>query len=190
MKNRFTKGIAKILLVVLSAAILSGVLSGCGSQENSRYLRVHIRANSNLAADQDIKQEIRQAVTEFLTPELAKHATDKDSALSVVRKNMGLLEARCNNLLTSSGFDYGAKLSLSREMFPLRSYGEFTFDEGIYDALIVNLGDGAGDNWWCMVYPPLCFVGGEDDGSGEIKYKSVIAELIEKFKRQYYGAGN
>jgi stage II sporulation protein R len=60
------------------------------------------------------------------------------------------------------------------------------FESGCYDALIIELGEGKGDNWWCMVYPPLCFIGGEDNGSGKITYKSKILEIIEEFKKKYF----
>ena len=64
-------------------------------------------------------------------------------------------------MLEARGFTYRSSVKLAVERFPTRTYGDLTLGEGYYDALIVNLGSGEGDNWWCVVYPPLCFLGGE-----------------------------
>ena len=80
-------------------------------------------------------------------------------------------------MLKNAGFNYHSKVAVRNELFPTRVYGDFTLEEGFYDALIVELGEAKGDNWWCVVYPPLCFTGTEN-----IKYKSKILEIINSFK--------
>lgn len=77
-------------------------------------------------------------------------------------------------------FSYRSKASVREEEFPTRVYEDLTLDAGYYDALILELGSGKGDNWWCVVYPPLCFTGGE---CGYV-YKSKILEIIESFKKK------
>ena len=81
------------------------------------------------------------------------------------------------NILKAEGYDYGARASLRQEEFPTRVYEGVTLQAGVYDALILELGTGSGDNWWCVVYPPLCFT----SGNGNVIYKSKIAEIIKKF---------
>ena len=85
--------------------------------------------------------------------------------------------AEADKVLRANGYTYGARASIRQEQFPTRVYDGVTLDAGVYDALIVELGTGAGDNWWCVVYPPLCFSG----GNGNVIYKSKIAEIIGKF---------
>ncbi|MDE7301218.1 MAG: stage II sporulation protein R, partial [Clostridia bacterium] len=66
---------------------------------------------------------------------------------------------------------------IREEKFPTRVYGDLTLDEGVYDALIVELGTGTGDNWWCVIYPPLCFTAANSD----VEYRSIIYDIINKF---------
>ena len=114
------------------------------------YLRVHIRANSNRAEDQAIE----------------KIGANLDGATRVAEAT-----------LKKYGYTYGARASIREEEFPTRIYKDTTLAAGVYDALILELGTGEGDNWWCVVYPPLCFGG----GNCKIEYKSKISEIIKKF---------
>ena len=84
-------------------------------------------------------------------------------------------------VLQKNGFTYGATVGLYEEYFPTRSYQTTTLESGIYDALIVKLGTGTGDNWWCVVYPPLCFVDAENATSNTIMYQSRLWEIIKKW---------
>ena len=83
-------------------------------------------------------------------------------------------------MLARNGFDYAARAEVRTEEFPTRVYGDYTLPAGTYTALIVELGSGKGDNWWCVVYPPLCFAG---SSQGNVVYKSKIAEIIENWKK-------
>ena len=98
--------------------------------------------------------------------------------MEIISENLALIDEVSEGVLRENGFYYGAQSRLCEEDFPTRTYGELTLESGIYDALIVDLGSGEGDNWWCVVFPPLCFVA---DGEGEkVTYKSLIVEWFEK----------
>ena len=84
----------------------------------------------------------------------------------------------CDETLYANGKNYRSRVIVCREYFPTRAYESVVVESGVYDALIIELGEGAGDNWWCVIYPPLCFVKSEDDG---VRYKSRIAELWRRF---------
>ena len=79
--------------------------------------------------------------------------------------------------MKARGYNYGARANVRAEEFPVRVYGELTLEAGVYDALIVELGTGKGDNWWCVIYPPLCFT----SASADVQYRSVIYDIINKF---------
>ena len=167
------------VIVLLIAAIVGLVFAFGGNSkatENGAYLRIHIRADSNGEADQAVKYKVRDRVVEYLTPTVAGCET-KEEAMSVLSGKLGEIEAVADTVLRANGFSYGAKASLRKENFPTRVYEEVTLEAGVYDALILELGSGTGDNWWCVVYPPLCFAG----GNGNIIYKSKIAEIIQSF---------
>lgn len=169
----------KIVAIVLLAFAVLGMVfvgMGCEKTENAEYLRVHIRANSNAEEDQAVKYKVRDAVVRFLTPTVAACET-KDEAMAAVKKQLSAISEIADGVLKENGYFYGAKAALRREEFPTRVYENATLAAGVYDALIVELGTGAGDNWWCVVYPPLCFTA----GNGNIVYKSKISEIIRKF---------
>ena len=169
--------IAAIALVVVLAAIFA-IPSG---SSNADFLRIHIRADSNDQADQNVKFQVKSAVVEFLTPYLA-NAQTKQQAMSVVKSQLSNIERVCDKVLRENGFSYTSHAKLCQEQFPDRNYGDVTLAAGVYDALIIELGSGSGNNWWCVVYPPLCFVGGESNGSNSIVYKSKLLEIINEWK--------
>lgn len=135
-------------------------------------LRLHIRANSNSDADQAVKLKVRDAVNEYISVNIDKSTFSE--ACSAVADCLDELSAAATEVLKTEGFGYTAKAKLTNEYFPTRMYGDVTVPDGYYDALIIELGDAAGDNWWCVIYPPLCY--GED-----FEYKSIFKELFESF---------
>ena len=98
-----------------------------------------------------------------------------------IEKNLYLISAVAEETLRKEGFSYGATAELTVETFPTRVYGDYTMPAGEYSALILRLGSGQGDNWWCVVYPPLCFAA--PTGQNVI-YKSKIKEIIENFQKR------
>ena len=146
----------------------------------NEVLRIHIRANSNKQEDQLVKYKVKSMVVDYLAP-LLINATTKQNATKIIKDNLAQISLIASQVLTEEGFDYLANASVSTEYFPTRSYGEVTLNDGEYEALIINLGRATGDNWWCLVYPPLCFVPSSDLPSSNIVYKSKLMEIIKKF---------
>ncbi len=170
-----------LITFVLIFVVLSSVGCTCSNQiQTADYLRIHIRANSNLDVDQNIKYKVKDSVVTALTP-LLDGVQTKAQAMKIVQDNLSYLEAVADKSLQAQGVTYRSRARLCQEDFPTRHYGELTLESGVYDALIIELGSGSGDNWWCVVFPPLCFVG-QKDGK-DIKYKSLVVEICEKIKR-------
>lgn len=147
--------------------------------DNTEFLRIHVRANSNSDRDQSIKYYIKDTVVEYLTPYIAQ-CRSKDEAVIVIEQKKKTLEYIIDELLKNNGLSYSSRVSVKNEEFPTRVYDGFTLESGYYDAVIVELGEAKGDNWWCVVYPPLCFTGGEN-----VKYSSLILQIIDEFKRKF-----
>lgn len=154
-------------------------LCACTFQEveGEEYLRIHIRANSNSQIDQDIKYEIKDYVIDYLTPLIAV-CSKKEEIENTVSQNLLNINAICDEILAEKGFEYVTNAKVCKEYFPTRTYGDLTLEQGYYDALIVELGEAEGNNWWCVVYPPLCFVNAKEIDGKNFKYKSKIMELI------------
>ena len=170
----------KKFLIFLMILFCVMPLMGCSKDDtNSQVIRIHIRANSNSNVDQDIKLVVRDEILKYVTPLIAK-CKDSSDVKNVLTNNALKIDKIANSVLEQNGFDYTAKSKITNEYFPSRSYNGKIFKSDYYDALIVNLGTGSGNNWWCVAYPPMCFVG-EDCGTGNIKFKSKLLELINKF---------
>ena len=144
--------------------------------KTEEYLRIHIRADSNEDSAQAVKYKVRDRVVEYLTPLVAGYET-KSEALQGVARNLPAISTVVEEILQEEGFAYGATAELCIENFPTRVYGDYTLPAGEYTALIIRLGRGEGDNWWCVVYPPLCFAATDCN----VIYRSKIKEIIEKF---------
>jgi len=175
------KFVALLFCVIGIAVVVLGLPSGLeqGGTE-ADFLRLHIRANSNLAADQDVKYEVRQEIVNELTP-IFSNVTSKRTAMETLNANLSRIEAAANRVLAAAGFNYTARAGLRTEYFPTRSYNEYSLPEGVYDALVVSLGTGEGDNWWCVVYPPLCFLENNIGGDSGVKYRSKLQEIIKRY---------
>lgn len=180
MRNRDLKLAALLFLVICASAL---ILCACTVQPNqdaadisAECIRIHIRANSNSIGDQQVKLAVRDAITEYLSIKLENCKT-KQAALARLNSEQQNLVQIANQTLYENNFTYKASIAIKKEHFPQRVYEGYIFPEDDYDALILNLGTGEGDNWWCVAFPPLCFV--PDGGSGEkIVYKSWIKEKL------------
>lgn len=169
----------KVCISFLIVAII--ILSGLGlnlpsSQSEKEYLRIHIRADSNLEEDQAVKYKVKEAVINYLTPFIAECDTKKKAERLVLDRLDGIEEV-ADGVLKVNGFTYKSSAKIKNEQFPTRYYGSVCLETGYYDALILELGSGKGDNWWCVVYPPLCFTG----ESVKYEYRSKIKDIIDEF---------
>ena len=141
------------------------------------YLRLHIRANSNSVVDQNVKYEVKDMVTNFLTPYLV-NVESKEDAIKIVENLKPVLIDKSQKILRGKGFNYSVNVKVNNEYFPARNYDNVTLDAGYYDAVIIELGEAVGDNWWCVMYPPLCFVN-KNQNSMQINFKSKIIEWFK-----------
>lgn len=166
-----------LLSIIISLTAL-GITAPVTAPTATDYLRVHIRANSNSQQDQTLKYGVRDELVNYLAPVIA-NCTDKTEALQAVRSQTAQMQTVATEYARAKGFDYGARVCVREEVFPTRVYEGYTLPAGEYTALIVELGEGKGDNWWCVVYPPLCFTA----TNVSVVYKSKILEIIENWKK-------
>ncbi|MEG0369407.1 MAG: stage II sporulation protein R [Hungatella sp.] len=120
-------------------------------------LRFHVLANSNKSTDQALKLEVKsllvQRIQDGLSPEAGKEET-----CTYIREHQAELETAAEAYMQKAGYDYPAKIELTRCYFPTKAYGDVVLPCGTYDAARVTLGSGRGRNWWCVLYPQLCFI--------------------------------
>ncbi|MBQ4339281.1 MAG: stage II sporulation protein R [Clostridia bacterium] len=184
---------AYLAAVILFVALIS-LNAQCGEVRDC-VVRLHILANSDTQADQAVKLAVRDAVLSSSTA-LFDGSTDAENARIAVEKNREIIEKAANSVLQASGVDYKAKLVFTEEFFDTREYDGFTMPAGRYKAVKLILGDGAGKNWWCVMFPPLCLPAASESAdidvffSGNAKViegsryqiRFKIVEVIEKIK--------
>ncbi|MBQ8519389.1 MAG: stage II sporulation protein R [Agathobacter sp.] len=124
----------------------------------SKILRFHVLANSNSNEDQEVKEKVRDAVGSYLQP-LLEEAESLEETKQIVGKNIRDIIIVAENTLTENGYDYEVTARITRTDFPEKSYGAYTFPKGEYEALQIVIGEGEGQNWWCVLYPNMCFRG-------------------------------
>ena len=118
-------------------------------------LRLHILAESDTAEDQAIKIAIRDMVLEKYSSLFANEC-DISAVIGKANAELGAIENDCNRLILDTGYDYRAKVRLTEEWYETREYRDFLLPAGTYASLIIELGAGEGQNWWCVMYPPMC----------------------------------
>lgn len=134
-------------------------------------LRFHILADSDRNEDQQVKLEVRSLILDYMQDHLNRDA-GKEETVQYLKDNKTEVEQLADRYLKEKGFDYQAKLELANCYFPARAYGDMVFPCGYYDAARITLGSGKGHNWWCVLYPRLCFV---DAACSEVPVDTKLA---------------
>ena len=164
-----------LLLVTESPRYLQDKSTSTLQQQiETQLLRFHIRANSDTVADQQKKLRIKQSLLEWLTPILSEN-TSKSETIQCIRKNLPDIRKEATRMAAPEP----VTVTLQKEWFPEKTYGTCTFPEGIYDALRVDIGQAKGHNWWCVLYPSLCFADALEPSmteEGEEKLQQVLDE--------------
>ena len=158
----------KVLCRVLMASLLVAAYFGktCyihrSYQEDiaKRVLRFHVLANSDSEEDQALKLKVRDAVGSYMAPKM-KEASDVEDCERIVKENMQKITEAAEEVIREEGYDYTVTAQLGDAKFPVKTYGAYTFPAGTYEALNLVIGAGEGHNWWCVMYPNMCFSGGE-----------------------------
>ncbi len=124
---------------------------------SDHILRFHVLANSDSDEDQALKLSVKTAVLNYLENALPDNA-DLESTKVFLENHESDIKKIAEDTISSAGYDYSVSIFLEPWYFPTKSYGDLTFPCGTYDALRIVIGDGGGKNWWCVLYPSLCFV--------------------------------
>ncbi len=146
-----------VLLIIVSLTLILGLLPIHG--ENDIYdsvIRLHILANSDSEADQSLKLLVRDDVLLYVGG-LVEGAKTRDEALVIVEDNLEKIEEEANDSLKAHGSEYVASARLISEFYPTKSYGKACFPCGEYKSLQIKIGEAEGQNWWCVLFPSLCY---------------------------------
>ncbi len=170
-----------ILRRIALFAAMTGLLLTLVFEEQIYYspVRMHVIANSQSAEDQSVKLKVRDAILE-LSGDIFGGAATGQEALNAAREHADEFEAAANEVLKENGFSYTCRAVVGRFKFPDKEYSGIVYPAGEYDAVRLILGEGGGENWWCVMYPPLCVTGRAHTGK-KVIVKSAFLEWIRSF---------
>lgn len=179
--NEKTLDISLVLgaLIAIITAMALSFTKNCEEMQ-SKAFRLHITANSDTAADQQLKYEVRDYIIEELGF-IFGSCKSKNETVVLAERNLPLISERVNGYLESVGCDYRAVCTVEKCGFGTRKYGDYTLPAGKYDSLKITLGSGMGHNWWCVLFPTLC-INAVSEKSGAFPERSLY--LTEKARAQ------
>lgn len=179
-----------LLIILLCCFVLVRSNNNPAESINNKLIRFHVVANSDSEEDQSVKLKIRDEILRKYGPVISQ-SNSRSESLQLISENLNEIESTANNILKEDGKNYSAKVILGNSIFPIKQYGTITLPAGEYTALKVVLGEGGGKNWWCVMFPPLCFIDvtrGLTSEETDEELKKVISsedvESITAFKQE------
>ena len=160
-----------IVLILFSFFVFLSALSyvnAVSSDIADSVFRLHVIANSDSVEDQNLKYKVRDELLEYMNT-ICKDCTSKSEAISLVEENKEEFKKIAENTIKEEGYSYSVNINIGNFEFPTKNYGDISLPAGYYDALRVEIGEAKGQNWWCVMFPPLCFV---DISSGVVPNES------------------
>ncbi len=138
--------------------------------------RLHVIANSDSKEDQDLKYKVRDKVLEYMN-EISMDCSSKEEVILLAEEHKEEFKKIAENVIKEKGYDYEVNIKIGNFDFPTKTYGDISLPAGEYDALRIEIGEAKGQNWWCVMFPPLCFV---DVTSGVVpdESKEVMKENL------------
>lgn len=183
MKKKLNFILILTILIFLYIVLLSFNYSQAISYNLSdSVFRLHIIANSDSSADQELKLKVRDKIIEYMNT-LTSSSSDKKDVISMVNNHLDSFKEIALNTIKENGYNYDVNIEIGNFHFPTKSYGDISFPAGNYDALKIEIGDAIGQNWWCVLFPPLCFVNSSigvvpDDSKNTLK-ENINSESYE-----------
>lgn len=175
--------IAVIAGVILLPAAALGWIYGTavinGDYTKAGVVRLHVLANSDTAEDQALKRKVRDAVIDYMRPYMLASA-NKIQAEQILCEQLPIVQEIAQQIVRDSGYNHPVRVELGQHLFPTRTYGDLSLPAGNYQALRVLIGNAEGQNWWCVLFPPLCFV----DATNSLAISAQTQQINEEISRQ------
>lgn len=180
MKGGFyMKKIIMVLIILTGAFLIS-------NQESSKVIipkeaiRFRVIANSDTKKDQEQKKKVASNLQENVTNLLIKTNSLEDARMTL-KNNIGTFKANIEKTLYENQIEESYEIDYGNHYFPEKTYKGVTYKEGEYESLVVTLGNGEGENFWCVLFPPLCLLEAEESDNKEVEYSSFVKEMLDKY---------
>ena len=165
-----------ILVIIVYVAISNVVVANNLIPDDA--IRIRVIANSNSDYDQEIKIEVKDILENDMY-NILENTKSIDEARIRINNNLSNVSNDIDKFLKDNNYDLGFNINFGYNYFPKKEFKGVTYNEGYYESVVVTLGEGEGDNWWCVLFPPLCLIEAEE--SDDIEYSSLVKEVIDKY---------
>ena len=166
-----------ILLIILSVFVYVNVNAEVIIPDSA--IRVRVVPNSNSIKDQDMKEKVKNYVSNYMSIKL-NGIDNVDEARNIINNNLVELNKDIRNIFDKNNYDMDFKINFGSNYFPNKVYKGVIYNEGDYESLVVYIGRAKGDNWWCVLFPPLCLLEADENETGEVEYRSFVRDMIDK----------
>ena len=175
-KTRWIKAVSGALVICLMLSVCQ--LHGTCESVRENVVRLHILANSDSTEDQALKLKVRDAILEA-SADWQEVASTPEEALALAESRLPQLQAVAEQTVAAEGYDYPVKAEVCRMYFTTRQYDTLTLPAGMYDAVRLSIGEAEGQNWWCVMYPPLCVGAATDRRQATALWNDKQKDLVQ-----------
>lgn len=187
----------KIIFYILMIITFIGVLSeysyvngaendNIADSISSKIIRFHVLANSNSKEDQELKIKVKDKIIEYIFPKL-EESNSLEESREILAENEEEIIKIANECIRGNGYNYPVSIEFKRENFPEKVYGNITLPQGEYEAFRVLIGQALGENWWCVMFPPVCFI---DITKGQVSYDETEEAMKEVLTEEEFDEVN
>lgn len=169
-----------MLFIIIITYVFIGNIVAKNNLIPDGAIRVRVIANSNSDYDQNIKFKVKEQIQADMY-NMLKNAKNIDEAREIISGNLDELESNIDSILRKQEYNKNFEINFGLNYFPEKEFKGIKYNEGYYESVVVTLGDGLGDNWWCVLFPPLCLLEAEESELSDVEYTTLAKTIIDKY---------
>lgn len=169
-----------LFIILIIIYILIGNVMATNNIIPDDAIRIRVIANSNSEYDQQVKNKVKNTL-QYDMYHLLKNTTDLEKARQIIKSNLENVEENIDKTLQEEEYKLPFDINFGLNYFPEKKFKGITYDEGYYESVVVTLGEGLGDNWWCVLFPPLCMLEAEETETSDVEYTTLVKTIIDKY---------
>ncbi len=166
-----------IVLVVLTMFLIYNEVKEKPIIIPDTAIRLRVIPNSNTSLDQNMKNQVKKYLEQDTYKKL-ENINNINDARKIINNNLDNIDTSINNIFKENNYNMDYNINFGYNYFPEKEYKQVKYKEGYYESIVITIGDGKGDNWWCVLFPNLCLV--DLENNEQIEYKSWVAEKLNK----------
>lgn len=177
--DKMKKAIFLFLGIILIYIVIGNVIAEANIIPDEA-IRIRVIANSNTEYDQEIKSKVKNIV-EYDMYNILKNTKKLEEARELIKNNLDDVENDIDTLLQKEKYELTFNINFGLNYFPEKKFKGIKYKEGYYESVVVTLGEGLGDNWWCVLFPPLCMLEAEESNTNDVEYTTLVKTIINKY---------